>query len=111
MGFNKGESVFFAFKDGKTVEDSQMKPRMYKTIEQAKKTYPGGFRGDVELVEYAPVVHCRDCKYWKRADGAWSDGRKFDHGACRRFIYADGGDGLQTSGGYFCCSGDRRGKK
>lgn len=61
MGFNKGERVFFAFKDGKTVADSQRRPRMYKTIEQAKKTYPGWIHGEAELVEYAPVVHGR----WK----------------------------------------------
>lgn len=59
MGFNKRESVFFVFKDGKTVADSQLRPRMYKTIEQAKKTYPGWIRGEAELVEYAPVVHGR----------------------------------------------------
>ena len=59
-------------------------------------------------VDAVPVVHCRDCRYWKGVGGAWSDGTKFDWGRCRRFAYADGGDGLRTTGGYFCCGGERR---
>ena len=62
------------------------------------------------IKDWEPVVHCRDCKRWKRADGAWSDGTKLDWGRCRRFVYADSGDDLQTTGGYFCCGGDRRRK-
>ena len=55
----KGESLFIPFKDGESIYDSQLKPRMYKTKEQYDKF---SYRfGDAEMVEYAEVVRCKDC--------------------------------------------------
>ena len=53
----KGESLFIPFKNGESIYDSQLKPRMYKTKEQYDK-YSYRF-GDAEMVEYVEVVHGR----------------------------------------------------
>ena len=55
--FCKGRSVFFVFKNGVSQLDCQNRPRMYKSIEQFKGKFPNYGHEDVELVEYAPVVH------------------------------------------------------
>lgn len=59
----QGESLFIPFRDGVSISDSQLKPRMYKTQEAFKKSFPEYYLGKdgVELIEYAPVVHGR----WK----------------------------------------------
>ena len=62
--FKEGESIFFAFSNGKTALDSQNKPRMYKTRKQFELKFPSFRMGHVKLVEYAPVVRCKDCKYY-----------------------------------------------
>lgn len=59
--FNKGDSVFFLMQDGKSVLDSQLKPRMYKSIEACNGHYPAWRDGEAEIIEYAPVVRCKDC--------------------------------------------------
>ena len=61
--FREGESVFFAFSNGETELDSQNKPRMYKTRNQFEAKFPFFRRGCVKLLEYAPVVKCKDCKH------------------------------------------------
>lgn len=56
----KGESLFIPFKNGESVYDSQLKPRMYKTKEQYDRF---GYRfKDAEMVEYVEVVRCKDCE-------------------------------------------------
>ena len=51
--FEKGKSIYFLFKNGYTVQDSQLKPRYYLEHKKAKEYLPYGD----EIVEYAPVVH------------------------------------------------------
>ena len=51
--FTKGESIYFLFKLGKTVQDSQRKPRYYLNRAVAEMYLPYGN----EIVEYAPVRH------------------------------------------------------
>lgn len=60
-----GESLFIPFRAGHSISDSQLKPRMYKTREAFQRSFPGYYKGTygVELVEYAPVVRCKDCKF------------------------------------------------
>ena len=53
--FEKGKSIYFLFKNGYTVQDSQLKPRYYLERKKAKEYLPYGD----EIVEYAPVVHGR----------------------------------------------------
>lgn len=53
----KGQSVFIPFVGDASVLDSQNRPRMYKSVEQFKKSYPLFRLEQPELVEYAPVVH------------------------------------------------------
>ena len=78
----RGESIFIPFRNGTSIFDSQCKPRMYKTIKGFEKYFPGHYRGNdgVELVEYAEVVRCKDCKFWKNTWVA-PDG-KTEHGYC-----------------------------
>lgn len=57
----KGDSVFIPFRNGESISDSQLKPRMYMSRESFTNHFPGHYLGtkDVELVEYSPVVHGR----------------------------------------------------
>ena len=66
--FNRGDHIFIPFIEGKTVTDSQLMPRMYKTREAFQKYFPGGYvkRDSVELAEFAEVVHGR---WEKKPDG------------------------------------------
>ena len=52
----QGQHIFIAFQNGESVLDSQLRPRMYKSVEQFKKSFPGREQGEVELVEYAPTL-------------------------------------------------------
>lgn len=69
-----GESLFIPFRDGLSISDSQLKPRMYKTMKAFEKAFPRHYLGTngVELVEYSPVVRCKDCESYdpikKRCD-------------------------------------------
>lgn len=56
--FEKGTHLFFPMKDGFTVQDSQIKPRYYLTLDALHKNLKDG-RDYSEIVEYAPVVHAR----------------------------------------------------
>lgn len=53
----RGESIFIPFRNGKTIYDSQNKPRMYMTAQAFEKCFPGHIHGKkgIELVEYAEV--------------------------------------------------------
>ena len=61
----KGESLLIPFRNGQSISDSQLKPRMYKTMQAFERSFPGHYLGKdgVELEEYAPVVRCKDCKH------------------------------------------------
>ena len=52
----QGQHIFIAFQNGEAVLDSQLRPRMYKSVEQFKKSFPGWRQGEAELVEYAPTL-------------------------------------------------------
>lgn len=53
--FEKGKHIFFLFKNGYTVQDSQLKPRCYLERIRAEMYLPYGD----EIVEYAPAVHSK----------------------------------------------------
>lgn len=57
----RGGSLFIPFRNGLSISDSQLKPRMYKTKKMFEKAFPGHYLGTdgVELVEYAEVRHGR----------------------------------------------------
>ena len=59
-----GESLLIPFRNGISISDSQLKPRMYKSRQAFEKAFPKHYLGTdgVGLVEYAPVVRCKDCK-------------------------------------------------
>lgn len=65
-----GESIFIPFRNERSISDSQMKPRMYKTIQAFEKSFPKHYLGmdGVELVEYAPVVHGRWLPYYEELE-------------------------------------------
>ena len=67
----RGEPLFIPFWDGHSVSDSQLKPRMYKTEKAFEKAFPVHYLGNVgvELVEYAEVVRCKDCKHYTPEEG------------------------------------------
>ena len=52
----KGQHIFIAFQDGKAVLDSQLRPRIYTSLENADKWTPTVDRGKIEYVEYAPTL-------------------------------------------------------
>ena len=52
----KGQHIFIAFQDGKAVLDSQLRPRMYTSLENADKWTPTVNKGKIEYVEYAPTI-------------------------------------------------------
>lgn len=53
--FEKGTHLYFPFKNGLTVQDSQCKPRYYLTKESLQNNLSES--GYSEVVEYAPVRH------------------------------------------------------
>ncbi len=65
-----GESIYIPFRGGRSIGDSQLKPRMYKSPEAFQKKFPGHYLGTigVDLVEYAPVVRCGNCRFCDTAD-------------------------------------------
>lgn len=58
----EGQSIYIPFLNGESVQDSQLRPRMYGSEKQFKAKYPGFRVEKPRLVEYAPVVRCKDCK-------------------------------------------------
>ena len=51
----KGQHIFIAFQDGKAVLDSQLRPRIYTSLENADRWTPTVNKGKIEYVEYAPT--------------------------------------------------------
>lgn len=70
----RGESLFIPFKNGKSILDSQLKPRMYKSVQNFEKTFPKHNYGtqNIELVEYSEVKHGE----WKHTV---EEGQVFNH--------------------------------
>ena len=72
----KGQHIFIAFQNGKAVLDSQLRPRIYTSLENAGKWTPTVDKGKIEYVEYAPTLtpptvgRCKDCPscgwHWER---------------------------------------------
>lgn len=96
--FTKGESIYFLFKLGKTVQDSQHKPRYYLNRAVAEMYLPYGN----EIVEYAPVRHgrwifdaenyewnCSECHEWP-IDGSADDERTYYCPNCGAKMDAEG---------------------
>ena len=52
----KGQHIFIAFQNGKAVLDSQLRPRIYISLENADKWTPTVNKGKSEYVEYAPTL-------------------------------------------------------
>lgn len=52
----KGQHIFIAFQGGKAVLDSQLRPRMYTSLENADRWTPTVNKGKIEYVEYAPTL-------------------------------------------------------
>ena len=94
----RGESLLIPFRNGKSIYDSQCKPRIYKTVKGFEKHFPGHYLGKagVELVEYVEVVRCKDC--------AWNMKDDSEH-------YCINPDGLDnyTKPDDFCSYGERKG--
>ena len=97
---NSGESLFVPFRNGHSISDSQLKPRMYKSKEAFQKNFPGYYTGTegVELVEYAPVVRCKDCKWYRIAP---IDNVPY---CCHESGYC----GEYMGGLFFCACGERK---
>lgn len=55
----QGAHVYFAFSNGESVLDSRNKPRMYLSVAQFEKHCPGRAYEQIELIEYAPVIHAQ----------------------------------------------------
>lgn len=89
----QGQSVYIPFVNGESVFDSQNRPRMYKSVEQFSKSYPRFRLEKPDLIEYVPVVRCRECKHWE------------DWGACG---HTDNGfDSPPMGPDDFCSKGER----
>ena len=52
----KGQHIFIAFQNGEAVLDSQLRPRMYTSLENADRWTPTVNKGKIEYVEYAPTI-------------------------------------------------------
>ena len=52
----KGQHIFIAFQNGKAVLDSQLRLRMYTSLENADRWTPTVNKGKIEYVEYAPTL-------------------------------------------------------
>lgn len=52
----KGQHIFIAFQNGKAVLDSQLRPCIYTSLENADKWTPTVNKGKIEYVEYAPTL-------------------------------------------------------
>ena len=52
----KGQHIFIAFQNGKAVLDSQLRPHMYTSLENADRWTPTVNKGKIEYVEYMPTL-------------------------------------------------------
>lgn len=56
QNLEKGQHIFIAFQNGKAVLDSQLRPRMYTSLENVDRWTPTVNKGKIEYVEYAPTL-------------------------------------------------------
>lgn len=87
--FEKGKSIFFLFRRGFTVQDSQLKPRYYLNLERARSY---SVEGD-EVIEYAPVRHGRWEVHQRDSFAKASSSEKLRCSLCGHFYYHSFGDG------------------
>ena len=105
----RGESLFIPFRNGKSIHDSQCKPRIYKTRKGFEKHFPGHYLGNdgVELVEYSEVVRCKDCKHgiWDEENEMWKcvESADYDEDAGEWFGFYE-----YHNGDFFCADGERK---
>lgn len=93
----KGQHIFIAFQDGKAVLDSQRRPRIYTSLENADKWTPTVDKGKIEYVEYAPTL--TPPNEWVSVE----DELPTDERPVLVFIgYADTMTGFITTSSYFC---------
>ena len=99
----KGESILIPFRNGQSISDSQLKPRMYKTMQAFERSFPGHYLGKdgVELVEYAEVVRCKDCKHYDTSKGIFWCNLNSKFYACGMDWHSFPEDG-------YCSYGERR---
>ena len=93
----RGESLFIPFKNGESIYDSQLKPRMYKTKDLYDR-FSYHFAG-AEMVEYVEVVRCKNCKHWNKQDNIFSGCRCVNWKGILDYTKADD----------FCSCGERKG--
>lgn len=88
-----GESIYIPFRDGRSINDTQNRARMYRTPEAFQRKFPEYEReGEVVLLEYRPVVQgrweprkdvpgfvrcsvCHDCNIYDD----WADEKKWNY--------------------------------
>nr|DAO50917.1 MAG TPA: Protein of unknown function (DUF551) [Caudoviricetes sp.] len=93
----KGQHIFIAFQDGKAVLDSQLRPRMYTSLENADKWTPTVNKGKIEYVEYAPTLTPQN--EWVSVE----ERLPTDERTVLVFVgYADTMTGFITTSSYFC---------
>lgn len=58
---------------------------------------------ELPAADVAPVVHCKDCKYWKK----FNDELRRD-GMCEALLNFHGAERYMTNEDFFCSYGERR---
>ena len=93
----KGQHIFIAFQNGKAVLDSQLRPRMYTSLENADRWTPTVNKGKIEYVEYAPTL--TPPNEWVSVN----ERLPTDEHPVLVFVgYADTMTGFITTSSYFC---------
>ena len=93
----KGQHIFIAFQDGKAVLDSQLRPRIYTSLENADRWTPTVNKGKIEYVEYAPTL--TPPNEWVSVE----ERLPTDEHPVLVFVgYADTMTGFITTSSYFC---------
>ena len=80
----EGESIYIPCRNGRSINDTKHKARMYRTLEAFQRHFPGDEYGtdNVVLLEYVPVVRRKGCKWYDpSADFCifWDDNRHPEH--------------------------------
>lgn len=96
MKLKKDSHLFIPFdENGKNIVGSYGSPYIYQSEKTAMK-YAG--RDAYELVEYAPIIHCVDCKHFVPEE--IEDENDWEGTCLYNECYVDTGD--------FCSRGERR---
>ena len=87
--FAKGSSLFFLFRHGYSVQDSQYKPRYYLNRDRAASHSKEACGTVCEIVEYAPVIHA-EWEWFDELNGNPLEGQDRDWGwrcsACKTWL-------------------------